>query len=689
VVGSVGAGLYGRCVTTPPASLSPSRAGDFVSCPLLFRYRTVDRLPEASSPDAVRGTLVHQVLEDVFDLPAAERTPERAHALLEPAWVALQERSDEAREVAGRLDEVPWLASAHEAVERWFTLEDPTRLEPAERESYVEAELASGLRLRGIIDRLDAAPDGALRVVDYKGLAVDTPLPTPSGWTTMGAVEVGDQLIGSDGRPTTVTVKSSVHEGRVCYRLRFRDGSAVVCDDVHLWRVVTTHRQRHAVEVLDTSTLALRHRSLIDQGRPGSMWIESTPGLVSERTVAVPIDPWLLGAWLGDGASRGGTLSVGASDVAEMSDLIRARWSGRVSVVAESTAYRVTPSRDPRLCAYGHDDWSPSPHERRRRGCSRESEHDGSGMNVGLTTLLRRAGLTANKHIPAVYLRASVMQRVDLLRGLMDTDGWWNVTRRRAGFTTTDDRLAADVIELLRSLGIAPSHFRKPYLNAVRPDRTWHVIEFTPGDFNPFSLPRKADAVADHVTTLQRRLRARRTIASVAEVDSVPTQCVAVDAADSLYLCGDGFIATHNTGRAPAEGYEARVLFQLRLYALILWRSRGVVAKRLQLVYLGGEGQVIAYDPDEADLVATERKVEAIWAAIQEARRTGEFEPRRGKQCDWCPHHAICPAWGGTALPWPVVGATPEPAATSGGWAARLRAGVRRAWGRVRRSRPS
>ncbi|MXG88836.1 PD-(D/E)XK nuclease family protein [Nocardioides flavescens] len=289
-------------MTTTPASLSPSRAGDFVSCPLLFRYRTVDRLPETSSPDAVRGTLVHQVLEDVFDLPAAERTPERAHALLEPAWAALRERSEEAREVAGRLDEVPWLASAHEAVERWFTLEDPTRLEPAERESYVEAELASGLRLRGIIDRLDATPDGALRVVDYK------------------------------------------------------------------------------------------------------------------------------------------------------------------------------------------------------------------------------------------------------------------------------------------------------------------------------------------------------------------------------------------TGKVPAEGYEARVLFQLRLYALILWRSRGVVAKRLQLVYLGGEGQVLTYDPDEADLVATERKVEAIWAAIQEALRTGEFEPRRGKQCDWCPHQAICPAWGGTALPWPVV----APTSASAGPLARLRAGVRRAWRRVR-----
>jgi putative RecB family exonuclease len=148
--------------------LSPSRAGDFMSCPLLFRYRTIDRLPEGSSPDAVRGTLVHQVLEEIFDLPAAERTPEAAHALLGPAWQRLQETSRQAREVAGTLDEAAWLDSAHTVLDRWFVLEDPTRLEPAEREAYLEVTLPSGLQLRGIIDRLDRAPDGALRVVDYK-----------------------------------------------------------------------------------------------------------------------------------------------------------------------------------------------------------------------------------------------------------------------------------------------------------------------------------------------------------------------------------------------------------------------------------------------------------------------------------------------------------------------------------------
>ena len=152
VMGSMSAAPIDRKVR---GVLSPSRAGDFMSCPLLFRYRTIDRLPEGSSPDAVRGTLVHQVLEEIFDLPAAERTPAAAHRLLEPAWRQLQQMSRQAREVAATLDEPAWLDSAHTVLDRWFTLEDPTRLEPADREVFVEATLDSGLSLRGIVDRLD------------------------------------------------------------------------------------------------------------------------------------------------------------------------------------------------------------------------------------------------------------------------------------------------------------------------------------------------------------------------------------------------------------------------------------------------------------------------------------------------------------------------------------------------------
>ena len=151
-------------------ALSPSRASDFMTCPLLYRYRTIDRLPEEPSADALRGTLVHKVLEDLFDLPSPTRTPERARDLLTPTWDALLESEPELAELF--TDEGPdlaeWLASCRTVLDRYFTLEDPRRLEPAERELYVEALLDSKLLLRGFIDRLDVAPDGAIRVVDYK-----------------------------------------------------------------------------------------------------------------------------------------------------------------------------------------------------------------------------------------------------------------------------------------------------------------------------------------------------------------------------------------------------------------------------------------------------------------------------------------------------------------------------------------
>lgn len=151
-------------------SLSPSRASDFMTCPLLYRFRTIDRLPEPSSPDAVRGTVVHKVLEELFDLPPARRTPPEAEAMMQPAWEAILAAEPEIAEMFG--DEGPeigaWLGSCRDSLGRYFELEDPTRIEPAERELYVETLLESKLLLRGFVDRIDVAPTGEIRVVDYK-----------------------------------------------------------------------------------------------------------------------------------------------------------------------------------------------------------------------------------------------------------------------------------------------------------------------------------------------------------------------------------------------------------------------------------------------------------------------------------------------------------------------------------------
>ncbi|MDO5710477.1 MAG: PD-(D/E)XK nuclease family protein [Micrococcales bacterium] len=151
-------------------ALSPSRASDFMQCPLLYRFRVVDKLPEPATPAMARGTLVHAVLERLFDLPAPERTRASAGDLLPTEWTRMVADRPELAELVGDSDPAQtqtWFDEALRLLERWFTLEDPTRLEPAERELYVETEI-DGLTLRGYIDRLDVAPDGRMRIVDYK-----------------------------------------------------------------------------------------------------------------------------------------------------------------------------------------------------------------------------------------------------------------------------------------------------------------------------------------------------------------------------------------------------------------------------------------------------------------------------------------------------------------------------------------
>ena len=150
-------------------SLSPSRAADFLSCPLLYRFRVIDRLPEAPSPAMARGTLVHAVLERLFDEPASSRNPQAAARLIEPEWDRLvASEPGLAGLFADDAERDDWLVQARTMIDRYFTLEDPTRLEPAHRELRVGAVLSSGLRLRGYIDRIDVSPGGEVRIVDYK-----------------------------------------------------------------------------------------------------------------------------------------------------------------------------------------------------------------------------------------------------------------------------------------------------------------------------------------------------------------------------------------------------------------------------------------------------------------------------------------------------------------------------------------
>ncbi|WBB55765.1 replicative DNA helicase [Verrucosispora sp. WMMD573] len=389
-----------------------------------------------------------------------------------------------------------------------------------------------------------------------KALALDTPLPTPTGWTTMGEVQVGDQLIGADGRPTTVTHAYEVRHDRPCYEVEFSDGSVIVADAEHLWTTTTRAARRRQNELRprdqwDTSARAkaaavhravtaipdrlVTHREAVEMGiavttehiaatlrhpadgRANHAVTNAQPLALPARE-DLPIPPYTLGVWLGDGHSAG------------------ARFT----------------SADPEIAQY--------------------VEADGFVVAPGssFTGLLRAAGVLNDKHIPQPYLRASEEQRRELLAGLLDTDG----TAAAAGhvqYTTTSERIAEDVYELVVSLGYRCSIDRKRVNGRTPESSTAFTLSFSTAD-EVFRLTRKRESHATRRHTVGRAGSRSRYIVDVRQVPSVPVRCVTVDNEDHLYLAGRSMIPTHNSTasmdfarNAAIRANQASAIFSLEM----------------------------------------------------------------------------------------------------------------------------
>lgn len=365
--------------------------------------------------------------------------------------------------------------------------------------------------VRGIADLLIIDDDNlSARVVDWKGLALDTLLPTPTGWTTMGEVAVGDILFSASGEMCRVTGKSAV-KNLPCYRITFSDTTQVVCDEEHLWALADG-------TVVPVTKLIGRQA----QPRAPSPSRVAVAAPLALGALDLPIDPYVLGLWLADGKHTSG-------EIAKPDPFVWDEVQRRGYVVNMQTGGRKEcPARTIR----------------------------------GLVTALKAEGVIGNKHIPQKYLRASYEQRLDLLRGLMDGDGNANPTRKQAIFTTTDKTLSDSVYELLCSLGQRP-------LQSVTTQRgfgltvTAYPISFRPIGINPFSLPRKRDRIDAQWGSGDS---ATRRVINVELIPSVPTQCIAVDSADRTFLCTKAMIPTHNTGNNKYPDID-----QLRLMSLMVF----------------------------------------------------------------------------------------------------------------------
>lgn len=336
-------------------------------------------------------------------------------------------------------------------------------------------------------------------VIDYKGLERSTLIPTPTGWTTMGEIRVGEELFASDGSICRVTGKSEI-KNLPCYRITFDDKTTVVCDEEHLWALDDGR-------VIPVTKLTKYDR--INVAKP-----------IQLADQDLPIHPYVFGLWLAEGNKKCAEITNGDEFV----------WKE-----IERLGYEIGVNQN----------------RNTDRNCRTHTI-------LNIRQHLLDMNVFWNKHIPEIYMRGSFEQRLALLQGIMDGDGHANKTRNQAVLQSADPVLSKQYLELILSLGQRAIRsevktFCHNFIGKAYP------VSFRPNGIMPFRLPRKVNVAKDFGVG---RSGFRR-IVSVESVPSVETQCIAVDSSDRTFLCTEHFIPTHNTGKRFGNEIKHAVQLQL------------------------------------------------------------------------------------------------------------------------------
>lgn len=356
-----------------------------------------------------------------------------------------------------------------------------------------------------------------------KALSLDTLIPTPDGWTKMGDLKIGDEIFGQDGKITHVTYLSPIFENHDCFKLTFEDGEEVIADSEHNWfvkdhyhvdRLNYNGEVRTTKELFDTQLFRFRKDKL---GREYRFRVPMNKA-IELPDIELPVEPYTLGCWLGDGDSRA-PIFAGSDYDLEIYDEV-SKFYG---------PYKIR--RDKRSIS----------------GIDISFTGDKGKHNSKLRNDLKKASVLYNKHIPEIYLRASKEQRLRLLQGLCDTDGCCSKIHKVIEFCQKNQKIADGFCELLSSLGIKYS--RKQIMskcNGKECGIVSKILFYTDKKLPCFRLKRKYDLLKD---SLNIRMN-YKTITNIERVDSVKTRCITVDNDNHLYLFGKHFTVTHNTAFA-------------------------------------------------------------------------------------------------------------------------------------------
>ena len=369
-----------------------------------------------------------------------------------------------------------------------------------------------------------------------KALSLDTPLTTPSGWTTMGKVKVGGTLYDEKGVPCTVIFATNIQHNRPCYKVIFDDGNTIIADADHLWSVDDIQgrkarkrwftrnpkRKRFLTEprprmILDTETISRRFFFERDSKRNYSIDLAKPLSCYYKQ---LPIDPYVIGAWLGDGSKTSAWIT-GIDE--EIFDEIR------------KAGYEVN-----HKCEIMYGIYQEAGKSKNGRDSKNQFYRDLKSLNV-----------LNNKHIPDKYLRGSYQQRLELLQGLMDTDGYADC-KSEVEFCNTNKRIAEGVLELFISLGIkATMRTGRSTIYGKDCGEKYRVTATVYDDTPVFRMERKRNRLKPRGKQSDRV--GRRFIVGVEPIESVPVKCIQVDSPSHLFLAGSGMIPTHNTRALTAE----------------------------------------------------------------------------------------------------------------------------------------
>ncbi|GAA1457047.1 replicative DNA helicase [Nocardiopsis exhalans] len=458
----------------------------------------------------------------------------------------------------------------------------------------------------------------AARPAVGKALALDTPLPTPDGWTTMGEVRVGDELVAADGSPTRVVAATDVMRDRPCYEITFDDGTAVVADAEHQW-LTDTRASRRAVQearakgtvpkvlpgIRTTAEIARTVRLETADRRLNHSVNNTEPLDLPERDL--PLPPYFLGIWLGDGASQAAHITTDDQEVLtniEAEGLVtkpvgRATMAHGVFLPTEEVE---TAEKTCVVCGIG---FIPKlPHVRtcgqscggtarfisepvehtscpdRGRPCFSSSRCRQCIADHGsVQALLRTLGVLGNKHIPTEYLRSSIAQRRALFAGLVDSNGTVNASGS-VQFAVTSERLAMDFRELAHSLGYRTGLSTKRVKGRTEESSVCYTVTFG-SDCEVFGTERKKAAHRERSAGRSYSRIGSRFITDVRLIDSVPVRCVQVDHPDHLFLATRSMVPTHNSTLALDFARAASIKHEMASVFFSLEMGRNEIVMRL------------------------------------------------------------------------------------------------------------